>query len=92
MNELRELLARLKQRGLHGHISEGPPAQIVGGRSASTTTIGVIEMPIYQDSFSVALGANGWIVRKDGGGQIVDEVVVATPEQVVEVIAGSAGG
>jgi hypothetical protein len=88
MDQLRELLVRLKQRGFQGHISEGPPVQIVGGRSASTTTIGTTEVPIYQNSFSVALGAKGWIIRKDGGGQLVDEAVVATPEQVVEIIAG----
>jgi hypothetical protein len=82
MDELRDLLALLKLRGLHGHISEGPPEQIIGGRSVSMT----MGIPIYGGSFSTSHGRHGWLVRTDGEGQLVNEVTVATADEVIRAI------
>ena len=86
MSELQELLTQLHQCGLHGHISEGPPSQIVGGRSVSK----LMAIPIYRDSFSVSRDSRGWLVRVDGEGQRVNEAIVTTADEVVRAIAGGA--
>lgn len=90
MDELRELLVRLKQHGVHGHISEGEPAQIIGGRSVSMTKIGTVEMPVYQESFSIVRGTDGWTVCKNSGGQLVDEVTVPTAEDALKFVLDAA--
>jgi hypothetical protein len=85
VDELRELLAQLYQRGLHGHISERF-LLIVGGRSVST----VHGITLCQGGgFNISREPNGWVVRTDGKGQEVHEVTVATAEEVLHVIASA---
>jgi predicted NAD/FAD-binding protein len=91
LNELQELLGQLRQRGLHGQISNGPPAQIIGGRSASMSKGLPEEIPIYRNSFSISRGPDGWLVSTDGEGQLVNEAIVATTDEVLQVIAGVGG-
>ena len=91
MDDLRELLVQLKQHGVHGHISDGPPAQIIGGRSVSMTRIGTVEMPVYQESFSIVRGTDSWTVYKDSGGQLVEEVTVPTAEGALKLVLNAAG-
>jgi hypothetical protein len=91
MDELRELLVQLMQHGVHGHISEGPPAQIIGGRLVSMTRIGTVETPVYQDSFSIVRGVDSWTVCKDSGGQLVKEVIVPSAEDVLKMVLNDAG-
>jgi hypothetical protein len=91
MDELREVLVQLKQRGVCGHISNGSPAQIIGGRSVSMTRIGTVEVPVYQESFSIVRRKDSWTVCKDSGGQLVEEVTVPTAEDVLNLVLNAAG-
>lgn len=80
MNEqLRELVAILQKRGFDGRLSKGPPEQIVGGRQTSEA----FGFPIYSEPFAVQAENNGWLVRTSGGGQVVNEKVVHSLEDVV---------
>jgi len=86
MDDLRELLNLLKQRGLNGHVTDANPARIIGGRFVSEAS----GIRVYQDAFSVSRNAEGWLVRTSGKGQSVDEVVVATADDVVRAIVDCA--